>query len=145
MFIASTAGVPAPAVFTIDNRDGFFYTVAPCRIVDTRGPLGGLGGPALEAGSLRTLVVTGTCGVPATAKSLSINVTVTNVTAGGYLTLTGGGQAVPLTSTINFSAGQTRANNAIVGLATDGSGTYLVRNGSAGTLDFILDVNGYFR
>jgi hypothetical protein len=48
-------------------------------------------------------------------------------------------------SSINFSAGVTRANNAIVPLATDGAGTIGVKNGSAGMVHFVLDVNGYFQ
>jgi hypothetical protein len=47
-------------------------------------------------------------------------------------------------SNVNFSPGQTRANNAIVPLATNGAGTPKVKNGSAGAVDFVLDVSGYF-
>jgi len=39
----------------------------------------------------------------------------------------------------------TRANNAVVLLATDGTGTIKVKNGSAGVVHFVLDVNGYFQ
>jgi len=49
-----------------------------------------------------------------------------------------------LASTINFSAGQTRANNAILPLALDGTGLKF-KGGSTGSLHFILDVNGYFK
>jgi len=54
---------------------------------------------------------------------------------------------VPAVSTINFSAGQTRANNAIATLAADGSG-YLIAFAvvaGGGSVDLILDVNGYFQ
>ena len=43
----------------------------------------------------------GACGVPATAKSLSVNVTVTGPNAAGFLTLFPGDQIRPATSTIN--------------------------------------------
>jgi hypothetical protein len=52
---------------------------------------------------------------------------------------------MPLTSTINYAAGQTRTNNAILGLARDGSGSFVVLNESVGTVQLILDVNGYFQ
>jgi hypothetical protein len=52
--------------------------------------------------------------------------------------------AVPLVSTINFTAGLTRANNAIVAAAADGSVAITVKNSSVGSVEFILDVNGYF-
>jgi hypothetical protein len=49
--------------------------------------------------------------------------------------------ARPQASSINYVAGQTRANNAIVGVSTEGA---LAAFCSAGTIHFILDVNGYF-
>jgi len=51
----------------------------------------------------------------------------------------------PLASTINFATGQTRANNEILRLSTDGSQTLGVLNGATGPVHLILDVNGYFR
>ena len=51
---------------------------------------------------------------------------------------------IPLASNVNFSMGQTRANNAILRLSNDGSGSITVENVAPGTVHFILDVNGYF-
>jgi hypothetical protein len=48
------------------------------------------------------------------------------------------------TNEISFSAGVTRANNAVIELATDGTGTIQVRNLAAAAVHFVLDVNGYF-
>jgi hypothetical protein len=123
-----------------------FYTVTPCRLVDTRIGAGPFGGPALVAGAVRSFPVTGgVCGVSSTATAVSMNVTVVGASAPGHLTLYPGDAAgPPATSTINFSPGQTRANNAIVLLATNG-GTINVRNGSAGGVHLVLDVNGYFQ
>ena len=117
-----------------------FYTLSPCRLVDTRTAT-----PALQPGSKRPFVLTGACGVPSTAKALSVNLTVVQPAAIGYLTLFPGNLAAsPLVSSINFGPGQTRANNAILELASDGTGGIVVFNGSAGTVHLILDVNGYF-
>ena len=123
----------------------FFYTLPPCRVIDTRGAQGSLAGPALGAGEQRTFVIAGACGIPGGAPSVSVNVTITSPTAGGFLTLAPGGQPMPLTSTINYAADATRANNAILGLARDGSGSFVVVNESVGTVQLILDVNGYFQ
>ena len=123
----------------------FFYTSSPCRVIDTRGAPGSLAGPALGAGERRTFVIAGACGIPGSALAVSVNVTVTGPAAAGFLTLAPGGQPLPLASTINFAAGDTRANNATLGLARDGSGGIVVLNGSAGTVQLILDVNGYFQ
>jgi hypothetical protein len=122
------------------------FTLSPCRLVDTRQTPGPLGGPALVSGQSRTFDLDQSCSVPASAKALSLNVTVTRPTGAGYVTLGAGGCAVPATSTINFSAGRTRANNAIGTLAADGSG-HLIAFGSVtgnGSVDLIIDVNGYF-
>lgn len=93
-----------------------FHTVALCRVLDTRLPAAPLGGPALDAGSQRLFEVAGTCGVPPAAKAVSVNVTVTQPAALGHLTFYPGNGVPAATSTINFSAGQTRANNAILTL-----------------------------
>jgi hypothetical protein len=121
-----------------------FYTLTPCRILDTRDPDGLWGGPALSAGAVRSFMIAGRCFVPATATSISINATVTQPTALGHLTLFPGGSPLPLASTINYRAGQTRANNAIVLMGANG--TLSVACGQAtGTTHFILDVNGYLQ
>jgi hypothetical protein len=119
------------------------YTVAPCRVVDTRNPPGGHGAPALAAGQDRTFNLAGHCGLPTGVRAVSANVTVTQPTAAGFLTLYPGGPA-PIASNINYRAGQTRANNVV--LPVGGSGEIVVRCGqSSGTTQFILDVNGYFQ
>jgi hypothetical protein len=68
---------------------------------------------------------------------------VTGPTDPGHLRVFPGGNPLPAVSTINYSPGQTRANNAIVPLGP--GGTLDVYCGqAAGTIHFILDINGYF-
>jgi hypothetical protein len=115
-----------------------FFTVVPCRAVDTR-----TGGGPVMAGIDRTFAITGgPCGVPATAQAVSLNITVTQPTQAGNVRLFPAGGAVPITSTLNYAAGQTRANNAVIGLGDGGELT--VRCAPAGSTHLILDVNGYF-
>ena len=115
-------------------------------MVDTRDAAGPSGGPALVAGAIRSFPVTGgICGIPSTAIAVSVNLTVVQPAAQGHLILYPGDAAgPPLVSNINFTPGVTRANNAVVLLATNG-GTINVKNGSAGAVHFVLDVNGYFQ
>ncbi len=135
-FVVKIAGPPIPATS--------FYTLTPCRLLDTRDPAGPWGGPALSAGAVRTFVIAGRCSVPVTANAVSVNATVTQPTTLGHLVFFPGGSPQPLVSTINYRAGQTRANNAIVRLGADG--TISVACGQAsGTTHFILDINGYFQ
>jgi photosystem II stability/assembly factor-like uncharacterized protein len=121
-----------------------FHTLAPCRVIDTRQAPSSLAGPALQPSAARVFVIAGVCGLPGTARSASVNVTVVGPAAAGLLSLWPGDQAVPPTSTINFAAGAVRANNAVLELSGDGLGSFTVLNGSAGSVQFVLDVNGYF-
>ena len=142
-----TGGVYSnPAVLPPPPLPAEFFTVTPCRVADTRNAAGPTGGPALAAGATRNFPVTGgVCGIPSAATAVSVNLTVTQPAAQGYLTLYPGDAAgPPLVSNINFTPGVTRANNAIVLLATNG-GTINVTNGSAGLVHFVLDVTGYFQ
>ena len=116
------------------------YTLAPCRVVDTRT----ISPPPLADHGTRILtMVGGTCGVPATARAIVLNVTAVAPEAPGFLTLYPGDQDRPEASTLNFSRGQVRANNAIVPLGADG--TLAIFNGSAGAAHVIVDVVGYFQ
>ncbi|MEO8056102.1 MAG: putative Ig domain-containing protein, partial [Acidobacteriota bacterium] len=121
-----------------------FVPITACRSVDTRGPAGPNGGPALGANALRILPVAGTCGVPANALGLVVNLTVVNPAAPGYAQLFAGDAPVPPTTVLGFKANNTRAGFAFVALAANGSGTVGLANGSAGSADYILDVEGYF-
>jgi hypothetical protein len=118
------------------------YTVAPCRVLDTRGP------PALPlaANTTRTFPVSGLCGIPPGARAVAINATAVNPTEAGDLRLFPAGLPIPNASTLNFRAGVTRANNALVPLSTDGQ--IAVRcdmvPGSQGHTNLALDVYGYF-
>jgi hypothetical protein len=113
-------------------------------VIDTRRPDGPFGGPALQAPASRAVMVAGQCGIPAGALSVSANVTVTGASADGFVTVFPNGVAEPLESTINYRAGQTRANNAILNLGPNGD--IAVQNGQlAGTVHFIVDVTGYFK
>jgi uncharacterized repeat protein (TIGR03803 family) len=120
-----------------------FYSVAPCRLIDTRRPDGPLGGPPLQAGAERDFSLASSCGIPPTALAIAGNVTVTGPTSRGSLTLFAAGNPKPATSTINYSAGQTRANNAVV--VPNSLDALTVRcTQSSGSVQFILDVTGYF-
>lgn len=123
-----------------------FHTVSPCRVLDTRGASGAHGGPPLPAGGQRVFVIHGRCGIPATAKAISANITVVNAPGIGHLTLFPGNASPPTSSTINFRPGLTRANNAVLMLASSGTGALTVQNNATtGATHVLIDVNGYFQ
>ncbi|MDP9121297.1 MAG: hypothetical protein M3O15_08000, partial [Acidobacteriota bacterium] len=124
-----------------------FYTVPPCRILDTRNPAGPLGGPALAANALRSIDLAGQCGIPAAAQAVSLNLTVTGATGTGDLRAFAGGTTPPLATALSFRAGRTQANNAVLPVAQDGHATLTVQPEipASGTVHLIVDVNGYFQ
>ncbi|MHB1047385.1 MAG: hypothetical protein ACYC4P_15380 [Thermoanaerobaculia bacterium] len=120
-----------------------FYTISPCRVLDTRDAPGPYGGPALPAGGARAITITGRCGIPATATAVSANLTIADATDAGTVTAYPGAGASPGTNTISFVPGKNRANNVTLGLL---GGTLSVAHpGTVGFVNLILDVNGYYQ
>jgi hypothetical protein len=127
----------ANALLTIPALD--FFTVSPCRVVDSR-----VTGGSLLCGVERVVTMTGgACGVPADAKAVSVNLTSTEASGNGNLRAYAAGSAPPTTSTLNYVAGVNRANNAISPL--NASGQMGVLCSPQGTTHVIVDVNGHFR
>ncbi|HMA28890.1 MAG TPA: hypothetical protein VKS23_03435, partial [Thermoanaerobaculia bacterium] len=97
-----------------------FYPVTPCRVADTRNANGAYGGPALSFGASRTFTLVGTCGIPATARSVNMNIAVVAPGAAGSLAIFPGGAPTGSSTAISYRAGRTRANNFIARLGTNG-------------------------
>ncbi len=117
-----------------------FFTVAPCRILDTRS------GSAPVSGTPRLVTVAGTCGIPATARAVAVNVTAVDPTGNGHVAAYPGYLESTGTSTVSFQAGKVRAASAILPLALNGTGTLSLNPSVAGggTVHLILDVSGWF-
>jgi hypothetical protein len=108
---------------------------APQRLLDTRTT----GGP-LGPGETRPLLVP-TSAVPAGASGVVLNVTATDTSSDGYLTVYPGGGTKPGSSSVNWTAGQTVPNRVTVGL---GPGGLLDLYNFAGQTDVVVDLNGYY-
>jgi FG-GAP-like repeat len=127
------------------NPPSKLFTTKPCRIVDTRrAPAAPTG---LSANTTRFLSITdGPCAIPPDASAIVANVTAVRPSDNGDFRLFPAGTALPTSSTINFAAGRSRANNAIVPLGgIDEKGISVRCDMPAGFADFVLDVSGYFR
>lgn len=146
-FIAPTAalasGTPVPATAApaaTAPAPGGFTPVTPARVLDTRIALGA---PAAKVGPGRSIdvQVTGTAGVPANGvAAVSLNVTVTEPTAVGFLTVYPTGETRPLASNANFVAGQTVADAVAVKVGAGGKVTIF---NSSGTSHLVADVAGW--
>lgn len=118
---------------------GDFHSMVPCRLWDTRED-----GPVMGSGEVRELDVTNLCGIPDTASALSLNMTAVEPSGAGYLSFGPGGEPVPTTSMVNFGAGGTRANNAILKVSSAGVLKVAPFVAGGGTVHVVLDVNGWF-
>jgi hypothetical protein len=161
--LANAAIVPAGSggsidVFALQNADfvldinGYFttpgantlafYPISPCRVIDTRNASGPFGGPAITGNTFRNFPIQSSpCGIPASAQSYSLNVTVVPQGPLGFLTAWPTGQTRPNASTLNSLDGSVLANAAIVPAGTPvGSVSFFASNAT----DLIADINGYF-
>jgi hypothetical protein len=144
-FLASMFSLVLTAIAPSAHAQYSYYALNPCRVVDTRNPNGVNGGPIVASGTLRSFAVRGVCGVPTSAKAISLNLAVTGMTAGGYVTLWPSGQTQPVVSSINFSGTEPAlANGAIVGLSTNAQDLSAF-DGSNSAVHLIIDVTGYFQ
>ncbi len=136
-------GANDPTTFVVVSPPMRLFTLPPCRLVDTRNAPGTLDGPALLSNAQRIFPLVGHCGIPPTAQAVSVNLTVSEPTEAGHLRLYPADASLPNASSINYTAGQTRANNAVLFLSDRGElALFCVQ--WTGTAHFILDVNGYF-
>lgn len=134
---SNTATVTVTTTAVAAGTAARLYLVTPCRVLDTRG------GTPLFPASTQLVQITGTCGIPAGATSVVMNITAVTPSANGTLTVyPGTGAAPPGTSTLSYRTNRTRANNALARLSSNGRiGVY-----NAGpSMHFLVDVTGYFQ
>src|SRR6476646_129874 len=119
-----------------------FVPVTPCRIADTRNPVGPFGGPFLHgnAAARAIAIPSSACSIPNTAQAYSLNLTVVPHGPLGFLTAFPCGQPQPLASNLNSIDGRTKAVAAILPAGTNGAACFFASNDT----ELVLDINGYF-
>ncbi|TXI55293.1 MAG: hypothetical protein E6Q57_01215 [Mycobacterium sp.] len=127
-----------------ENKD--YAALSPARIMDTRP-----GFPTVDGQGPKGLVIPpghtdvgvfNRGGIPIGSGPIAVNVTVTNPSADGHLTVWGEGQWVPNSSNLNYRAGQTVANMVIVDPANFPEKLSVYN--SSGSVNVIIDVMGSF-
>ncbi len=119
-----------------------FTSVSPVRVMDTRDGTGVEGrrtGP-YGAGEVRKLQLGGTNGIPTDARAVLLNVTVTEASGKGYVTVFPCGRARPLASNLNFVSGVDRANLVKVRMNAFGEVCFFSQVGT----QIVVDLNGYY-
>jgi hypothetical protein len=125
----------------IGTHGGRYNSLNPARILDTRTGTGGYHTP-LNQGQTVPVQVSGIAGVPpAGATAVILNATVTDTTGSSFLTVYPTGVVKPNSSNINFTPGQTIANQVTVKLGADGK---LNLYNNIGNTNVIFDVVGYY-
>ncbi len=136
----STVAMPA--------RGATYIPVTPNRLVDSRYHVGV--NASLLSKSPVAFQITGrssdpALNIPSGALAVTGNLTTVNSKSGGYLSLTPTDPgSVPPTSTLNFPAGDIRANSITAPLGPDGKMWVTFVGSSGKRSDVIFDVTGYF-
>jgi hypothetical protein len=115
------------------------FLSSPQRLFDSRDPNNT--GPRFQAGTTHNVGVTSAgIGVPANARAIVANLTVTATSSYGFLTAFPTGVARPITSNVNWGEAQTVANSATIKLGAGGQISLYVEHSDA---HVIVDVAGY--
>ena len=132
-----------------DGRIGLLMSETDADVVvDVLGSFGPYGGKvttitperAFGDGEARTVQIAGRGSVPASASAVIANVTATNTTAWGFLTVWPGGSGRPASSNLNFLPGETVPNLVMIKLGP--GGTLAISNGR-GSANVLVDVMAY--
>jgi outer membrane protein assembly factor BamB len=150
-FVAPSNGPTAHAIFDVtgyftpDASGATYHALSPTRALDTRNGTGGLSGPFTNHAARTFTVTGGTSGLPAGATAVTGNLTVTGQTSSGYLFIGPVATNNPGSSTLNFPAGDDRANAVTVALGAGGTlSITFVAPSNGPTAHAIFDVTGYF-
>lgn len=130
--------------YTTSQTGQMFHALSSTRILDTRSYNPDTAPSVAPAAEYSTTVITAPPGINASNPTLNLNVTVTNPTSTiGNLTIYPDGQTVPSASAINwYTANETVAN---LNLAAASSNNEIdIYNNSNGSLNIIVDTDGYF-
>jgi RHS repeat-associated protein len=137
----SSAANPPHSTFLV-VPSGQYIPVTATRICDTRtGNSTPCAGHRLGSGVTYQVTVGGAGGIPTTAVAAIVNVTAVAPSALGLLELYPYGLAQPSGSDVSYYASTNIANLVEVPLGTGGE--ISVYNGSTGTTDMLIDVEGY--
>ena len=119
-----------------------FTAVSPVRVLDSRDGTGVVGshpGP-LGLGQVLRLHLAGTNGIPADARAVLLNVTVTDATGRGYVSVYPCGKPRPIVSNLNYVRGVDRANLVKVRIGEGGDVCFFTKL----TTQLVADLDGYF-
>ena len=145
--VGAGGGIAVTNAAVSSGERAVFVPINPCRLLDTR--------PATQVGPRNTPLgvgatytqpvwgANGNCTIPSDAVGVAMNVTVTDGTAGSFLTVWPSDVATrPLVSSLNWQAGDApRPNKVDVRLSADGKVNFF---NAAGSVNVLADVVGFY-
>ena len=134
---SGTVQVVADLAGYYGSRGAAFTATPPARIADTRD---GTGARRARVAAGQSITVT-VPGLPSGTTAVAVNLTAVGPTTSGYLVAYPAGTPLSRSSTVNFPAGQTVANAAVV--AVDARGRMVITN-ATGMTDVVVDLAGYY-
>jgi hypothetical protein len=111
-----------------------YFPVTPYRRLDTRS------GAKPASGATKCIQIAGVNSIPASAKAVAVNLVAIGANGAGFFIAYPKGASKPATSNLNYAAGQTIANGAIVEVGNGGEICVYVHTAA----HIIVDVSGYF-
>jgi hypothetical protein len=121
-----------------------YAPLVPGRLMESRPGLATIDGQSQgiglrPAGSVTELQVTGRYGIPTYISAAVLNVTVTGAQGDGFVTVWPCGAEMPITSSLNFVAGQTIANAVVTKIGAGGNVCLF----TTAATHLLADINGY--
>lgn len=144
MYYATLSGELHRITSNVDGgatAKSMFHPLTPTRVLDTRNGTGYSGRKPAAGETITVKVNGGTTGVPTEAVAVALNLTGTEATAAGFVTVWPSAEARPTTSSINLAAANdTVANAVIVRLGPGGQINLYTQTGA----HLVADITGYW-
>ena len=137
----STQVIADVAGYYTASAQSAFVAVNPIRILNTSTGVGVAKAP-IQSDTSIDVTVAGADGIPDDATAVALNLTAVDPPRNGLITAYPAGESLPTVSNLNYTAGSTRANMAIVPIGTNGQIAF--ENNSEGSVDLIADATGYY-
>jgi hypothetical protein len=132
----------ATDVSQLQTGGSSYVPITPKRVVDSRFNTGVTG--IFVANTPKSFSVAGVAPIPANAIAVTGNVTVTNQTAAGFVSVTPTATSTPPSSTLNFPVGDVRANNFTASLDSAGRLAAVYKAVAGKQTHIVVDITGFF-
>lgn len=135
----------APTDVVVDLQGGIpvgsgYSSITPVRMADTRSPIGVAVADRVAPSQITELSFPVVSGIPVVADTAVVNVTATDASAPGYLTVFPCDESPPLASNLNVAPGDTRPNLVVTRIGAGGTICVI----TSAPMHVVVDLQGWF-